>query len=151
MNWPKGIKAQEGWYRDSAHITDIMPTLIELTQSSYPKESASGYPLPALRGASLIPAMDGKPIEREHFIANEHENNALLIDGKWKLTGYGVTPPSGIKEEKWELYNLEDDRTELNNLAKSETKRLNNMVRKWKTWADQAKIYPKPKPKDKKQ
>ena len=75
---------------------------------------------------------------------SEHENNAFMIDGSWKLVGKGVAAPKGPEIGKWELYNLKDDRTELNNLAEVEGRRLKEMAVAWSAWAKGDKVYPKP-------
>ena len=67
-----------------------------------------------------------------------------MIDGKWKLVGKGVSSPRGPEIEKWELYNLKEDRTELNNLALIKKDRLKSMAKAWHDWALQDKVYPKP-------
>jgi arylsulfatase len=81
---------------------------------------------------------------------SEHENNAFMIDGNWKLVGKGVSSPKGPEIEKWELYNLKEDRTELNNLALTQKDRLKSMSQAWHAWALNDKVYPKPKGKQKK-
>ena len=81
---------------------------------------------------------------------SEHENNAFMIDGSWKLVGKGVATPQGPDIEKWELYNLKDDRTELKDLAQTENKRLKEMADSWYAWALEDKVYPKPSGKKKK-
>ena len=81
---------------------------------------------------------------------SEHENNAFMIDGSWKLVGKGVAAPEGPDIEKWELYNLKDDRTELKNLAQSENQRLKEMADSWHSWSREDKVYPKPSGKKKK-
>ena len=75
---------------------------------------------------------------------SEHENNAFMIDGKWKLVGKGVSSPKGPEIEKWELYNLKDDRTELKDFALIKKDRLKSMAKSWHDWALQDKVYPKP-------
>ena len=58
----------------------------------------------------------------------EHEGNRAMRDGKWKLVAKGSTGP-------WELYNIKDDRTELNNLSEKKPKRLKRMAKDWEAWA----------------
>ncbi len=44
----------------------------------------------------------------------------------------------------WELYDIEADRTELNNLAEKETARMNEMADRWEAWAKEALAKPWP-------
>ena len=63
---------------------------------------------------------------------------------KWKLVGKGVSSPKGPEIEKWELYNLKEDRTELNDLALTKKDRLKSMAKAWHDWSLKDKVYPKP-------
>jgi arylsulfatase len=60
-----------------------------------------------------------------------------MRDGKWKLVAKGATGP-------WELYDIKADRTELNNLAEKQPKRLKRMASQWESWAVAALAKPWP-------
>jgi arylsulfatase A-like enzyme len=143
MHWPARIQPLEKWYGEPAQLIDVMPTLLEIAGAEYPK-TFDGNTIHPLRGISLSPAFSGKPLVRTAPMFSEHENNAFMMDGDWKLVGREVAAPKGPDESKWELYNLAADRTELNNLAGKYPERVDQMFRAWKTWADQDKVYPKP-------
>ena len=143
MHWPKGIKNQSNWYREPAQVLAIVPTLLEVCGVKYPK-TYQGHELHSLRGISLIPSFSGKPLIRTKPMFSEHEYNAFMIDGSWKLVGKGVAAAQGMDIGKWELYNLRNDRTELKNLAEKENQCLKEMVTAWHTWALEDKVYPKP-------
>ncbi len=149
MHWPSGIKSQKDWYRSPAQIIDLFPTLLEVCGVDYPK-SFHGNSLPALRGISLTPSFSGKPLERSKPMFSEHENNAFMIEGRWKLVGKGVSSPKGPEIEKWELYDLKQDRTELNDLALTKKDRIKSMSKAWHAWSLRDKVYPKPKGKGRK-
>ena len=149
MHWPKGIKSQSNWYRDSAQLIDVVPTLLEVCGVKYP-ETYQGHELYPLRGISLAPSFSSEPLMRTKPMFSEHENNAFMIDGSWKVVGKGVATPQGPDIEKWELYNLKDDRTELKNLAQTENRRLKEMADSWHAWSLEDKVYPKPSSKKKK-
>ena len=87
-----------------------------------------------MEGRSLLPAFDGKPIERE-AIYWEHEGNRAVREGKWKLVAKG---PGGA----WELYDMDADRTEMHDLASSEPDRTREMISKWEAWAKRAHVIP---------
>ncbi|NWK57591.1 sulfatase-like hydrolase/transferase [Verrucomicrobiaceae bacterium N1E253] len=143
MHWPKGIKTQSDWYRETAQVIDVVPTLLEVSGTPYPK-SYNGNKLPTLRGISLAPSFSGESLKRTAPMFSEHENNAFIIDGEWKLVGRGVAAASGPDLKKWELYNLREDRTELHNLAGKHPERLKQMAKLWQEWSQQDKVYPKP-------
>jgi arylsulfatase len=118
---------------DPCHFVDIMATACDLAGASYPSEKA-GHPIHPLEGESLVPALLGKPWNRERPIYWEHEGNRAVRVGDWKL----VAPHL----ESWELYDLREDRTELRDLASADTRRRRDMEGLWTEWADRCGVLP---------
>lgn len=123
VHWPAGLKTPAGSITDQpAHLIDVMPTLAEITKSEIPNQ----WPDRALRpvsGVTLTPAFEGNKINREQPIHLLFAADRGLRDGDWKIVSF--------KSEAWELYNVAEDRTELNDLAAQEPERLAAMVEKW--------------------
>lgn len=142
-HWPAGIKKQEGWFNSPGQIIDIMPTLAELAGATYPKEKDRHAILP-LPGISLRPAFSGQPLERGKPMFMEHETNAFIREGDWKLEGRNIAMPNGVLAKRWQLFNMKDDRTELNNLAETMPDKVKAMAGEWRAWADAVHVYPKP-------
>ena len=123
-HWPKGIQAkQHGTFvRQFGYLPDFMATCIEISGAEYPDD------IPPCVGASLLPTIKGgsDPIHASP-ICWEHEGNAAMRWGDWKL----------VREYKkpWELYNLSTDRTEMSDLAQSNSPKKNEMVKMWEDWA----------------
>ena len=143
MHWPAKIKPQDNWYRDPAQLIDVMPTLLDVARIDYPKQFEGRDILP-LDGVSLSPAFVGDSLQRDNPIFIEHESNAMVRDGKWKLVGRGVVGPEKVKSEKWELHDMQTDRTETNNLAETMPNKIDELALKWKAWSDRVGVYPKP-------
>jgi arylsulfatase A-like enzyme len=120
-----------------------MPTVLDLTGAEYPTEH-NGKPILPIDGIPLTPAFDGKPIARKTPIFIEHQNNAFVRDGDWKLVGEGVSPAAGLKKDKWELYHITQDGTELNNLAATHPEKVAELSKHWETWAKRVNVFPKP-------
>ena len=89
-----------------------------------------------MEGKSLMPAFGNQPIERD-AIYWEHEGNAAIRVGEWKLVRLGRNGP-------WELYNLKTDRTELHDLASAQPERAAQLAAKWDAWAVRAHVKPYP-------
>lgn len=142
MHWPAEMKPQTDWYTEPAQLIDLMPTLIDVAEVKYP-ETFNGNPIPALDGISLRPAMQGESLNRMEPIFIEHESNAFVRAGDWKLVGRGVSPAKGYQPQKWELYDVKTDRTELNNLAARRRAIVVDLVQKWEAWAKRVGVYPK--------
>ena len=67
----------------------------------------------------------------------EHEGNAAVRIGKWKL----------VKRypRDWELYDMDGDRTELHDLAASEPLRVQEMAKQYDAWAERCGVIPRGK------
>lgn len=142
MHWPKQIQAEKNWFREPAQLIDLMPTIVDVAGATYPKRYAD-QSIPALDGISLRPAMKSKTLNRAQPIFIEHENNAFVRAGDWKLVGKGVTPPKGLQPQKWELYNIKQDRTELNDLADKHSDVVKDLSNQWEAWAKRVGVFPK--------
>ena len=70
-------------------------------------------------------------IEREALFW-EHGGNRAVRVGDWKLVAK--------KGKPWELYNLAEDRTELNNLAAAQPEQVTEMAAQWKAFAKRANV-----------
>jgi arylsulfatase len=115
---------------------------VDLTGAKYPTELKANKILP-IDGVPLTPAFDGKSLGRNSPIFIEHEDNAFVRDGDWKLVGKNVSPASGLKKNNWELYHITEDGTELNNLATAHPEKVSALSDKWETWAQRVHIFPK--------
>ena len=139
FHWPKGLKTAKGSFCDTmGHVIDIMPTCLDLAGAKYPEEfnGTEIYPLP---GKSLVPTLTGNDVEREALYF-EHEANRAIRMGKWKLVSRAArrSPYKG----QWELYDLEADRTETNNLTEQHPEIVEQMDRMWEKWADENNVNP---------
>ncbi|MEM8911776.1 MAG: arylsulfatase [Planctomycetota bacterium] len=143
MHWPARIESQKGWFESPAQVIDVVPTLLEVAGVEYPPRLHGNY-IPPLRGVSLTPAFDAKALSRTDPMYSEHEDNAFAVDGDWKLVGQGVATPDGPKIDRWELYNLATDRTELHDLSESDPEVTSRMADQWLQWATDDRVYPKP-------
>ena len=137
-HWPKGIDAERYGKLESqpGHLIDLMATCVDLGGAQYPAKVGETAIVP-LQGTSLVPAFNGKNIGREEPIYWEHEGNRAMREGKWKLVAKGANG-------SWELYDIDADRTELNNLSEAEPKRLADMAERWEAWAEKALAKPWP-------
>lgn len=137
-HWPGKIQAGQ-WVRTPAHIIDIMATCVDVAGATYPK-SFREKPILPMEGASLKPLLltnsgDNFPVNRSLFW--EHEGNAAMRQGDWKLVRKGLRGP-------WELFRLNQDRTEQVNLAEAQPERLASMRTEWQAWARRVQAMPKP-------
>ena len=108
-----------------------MATCLDLGRAEYPKE-ANRQKIVPMQGVSLKPAFSGKKLGRENPIFGEHRGNRAIRVGKWKLVAKGANGA-------WDLYDLNADRSELNDLFEKHPERTREMADRWEAWAIEAK------------
>lgn len=115
-----------------AHVTDIMPTVLELTGVKYP-ETFNGNKIHAYIGASLLPVLNGTATEvkADRGIGYELFEMKAYIKGNWKILRLPVPMGSG----KWELYDIEKDPGETTDLSGKHTDILNQLIQQWEEYA----------------
>ena len=122
--WPAAVAP--GLTDQPAHVADLLPTLLEVAGASYP-QSADGTPTPTLDGSSLLPVLRGETRpEPEILISGFTERFRMVRMGDWKLVR--------VNAQAWELYNLADDPTELDDRAASDTSTLDALVGRYQDW-----------------
>ncbi len=146
--WPAAIKNPGRIDCETiGHIVDIMPTCVEIAGARYPGRF-KGHKITPVEGISLVPAFLGRSITRGPLFW-EHQDNAAVRQGKWKLVRANVKNKDwklGQKDWKqglpgpWELYDMDADRTELHNLAAEHPEQVEQMVEMWQAWADRVGV-----------
>lgn len=135
MHWPSGIKKPGEIRHSPGQLPDIMATIIDITQAEYPKEYQGNAILP-LEGRSLMPLFTADNLEPRPLFW-EHEGNAAVRFGKWKLVREYPGP--------WELYDMEQDRTETHNIAAEHPDLVNQLSAQYDGWAQRCGVIPREK------
>jgi arylsulfatase len=137
--WPALIKNAGSLTHQPGHIIDIMATCLEVAGVDYPA-THKGRRVKPLEGKSLLPIFKGEQRGGHDAIYWEHEGNRAVRRGKWKLVS--------VHGKGWELYDLDADRTELNDLFAKHPDKVEELNRLYQTWADRCGVqsWPVPKP-----
>jgi arylsulfatase A-like enzyme len=137
--WPEGIKAKSGSIVDSpAHVIDLMTTFTELGKADYPTTYNGNRILP-MEGESLVPVFKKGKRKGHKYIGFEHfREKAFMSRDGWKIVQPGDKAP-------WELYNLNEDRSEQHNVASKYPKVLKKLINEYNKWADATMVNPAPK------
>jgi len=123
VHWPAGLKTKGGSTTDQpGHLVDFMATCVDLSGAEYPSNIGDRKVDP-LQGKSLKPIFAGGEREPHEQLYFHFGTDRALRAGPWKLVS--------AKQGKWELYNLDNDRTELNDLADKQPERVQAMAKEW--------------------
>ncbi len=138
VHWPERISNKGAYVTDPAQIQDIMPTLIEVSEISYP-DQFRGNKIWPIEGKSLMPLFRGGQLP-ERPLYWEHEANRAIRLGKWKLVSQAIYEYPFV--QAWELYDMNTDRTESTNLASEYPEVARKLAEMWDDWAKGHSVYP---------
>jgi arylsulfatase A-like enzyme len=130
VHYPAGLEGRGELRHQPAQLPDVMATFLELAKVEYPKVYQD-KPIKALEGLSLVPTFSNEPHKRE-VLYWEHEGNRGIRKGKWKLVAEKNLP--------WELYDLEADRTEINDLVLEQPKLVEDLKQLYFAWAERCNV-----------
>ncbi|HTF21734.1 MAG TPA: sulfatase-like hydrolase/transferase [Chryseolinea sp.] len=157
VHYPKGFPEKGAIRNQYAHLIDLYPTILELTGIEQPKE-IKGIAQDPLHGTSLAYAFKSQEAVSRHTqqYYTIFGNRAIYKDG-WKasaahhpnslelFTFAGEQKPAidgDPDKDVWELYNLNDDFNELNNLASRHPEKLKELKALFDADAVKYNIYP---------
>jgi len=133
-HWPEKIKTPGRLCNEPGHLIDIMATCVDVAGATYPTEY-KGHAIQPAEGVSLAPTF-AKEALKERAIYWEHEGNRAVRQGKWKLVS---KHPGG-----WELYDMDNDRTEQHDLASQHPEKVDELKSLWERWAERVGVQPWP-------
>ena len=140
VHWPNGIaeNLKGATINQYGFLPDIMATCQELANTRYP-DVFNGNQIKKLSGKSLTPLFSGstEQIHKEPIFW-EHEGNKAVRSGDFKLV---LDWEKGVSDN-WELYNISEDRTEMNNLISELPVKANEMILMYKKWAKATGVIP---------
>ena len=141
VHYPRHIE-EPGAIRGQFHyVTDIVPTVLEILGVE-PRSNYGGFDQMPISGTSLAYTLgDGdcptkKPIQHFEMMGKR----GIWHDG-WKAVSRHE-PDADYDAEPWELYNLDRDFSETNDLAAREPDRLRKMIDLWWVEAGRHGVLP---------
>ena len=141
MNWPNKIAAKGELRHQFVHASDLTPTLLDLIGVTPPAEIAGVAQMP-MEGESFARSVSdaSAPSKSSAQYFEMFGHRGLWQDG-WKAVSFH---PSGtpFENDKWELFHLDKDFSETNDLATAEPERLEAMIKLWWSEAEKHKVLP---------
>ena len=131
-HWPEVVDA--GKMTDqTGHVIDLMATCVDVAEAEYP-QTFHAKPIRPLHGKSLLPILKGQRRAGHEILYWEHQGSRAIRQGDWKLVA--------AQGESWELYNMRDDRSELNDLTESHSEKREELLAKYRKWAEKGGVKP---------
>jgi arylsulfatase len=146
VKWPAVIKNSGTITGQTGHVIDIMATCIDAAGAVYPVEF-QGNRITPLEGKSLLPVFRNGERKGHDVLYWEHEGNRAVLKGNMKLVSFysenrQQKVSRGERTGKWELYDLESDRSELNDLAEVHPEIVNRLKSLYEIWSDRVGVVP---------
>ena len=141
MSWPAGIAAR-GEIRDQfCHASDLVPTLLDIIGLKPPASIAGVKQMP-LEGTSFAASLNNPkaPAKTTAKYFEMFGHRGLWQDG-WKAVAYHP-PGQPFDKDKWELFHLDRDFSETDNLAEKDPERLKAMIETWWRLARAHQVLP---------
>jgi len=143
VSWGDRIKDKGSFRRGVFSIIDFMPTFLELAGGTYPEKIRGQETIP-MEGISMTRSFEEDYSDDDRILYWEHEGNRAIRQGRWKLVSEYPGAWSSLrpypKGGNWELYDLEKDRTETEDLSASYPEVVERLSAEWTHWADRCGV-----------
>jgi len=141
VSWPRGIPVRGEVRAQFHHAIDVVPTVLETVAVEAPS-SVHGLEQMPLHGTpfayTFADAAAPTRKETQYFEMFGHRG---VWDHGWKAVTFHV-PGADYDAETWELYDLENDPAERNDLAAAEPARLRALIDLWWREAERYGVLP---------
>jgi arylsulfatase len=134
IHWPKGIKTKGEVRNQYHHSTDIVPTVLEVTGLSMPDvyHGVKQYPLSGVSMRYSFDAPPDGPTQKHRQYYAMLGTRGIWEDG-WSAAAVhaAISNKDRFDQDKWELYHVEEDRSESKDLAKEYPEKLQSLIKAW--------------------
>ena len=147
MHWPAGFDSKGEIRSQFHHVNDVAPTILEATTLPAPK-SINGIEQIPMDGVSMLYCTDDSGAADQHLTQyfEMFGNRAIYHDG-WlarivHMVPWVGKPDLALQDEEWELYNVEEDFSLVNNLAAEYPDKVKEMADLFEKEAISNNVYP---------
>jgi len=145
ISWPKGIKAKGQVRNQYHHAVDIVPTILDICKLEMPKvyRGIDQFPLSGVSMRYTFDAAPDAPTQKHRQYYAMLGTRAIWEDG-WKAVAVHapLTGKGNFDKDQWQLYHVDVDRAESNDLAKKNPEKLQALIKAWNEEADKNSAKP---------
>ena len=151
--WPAKIKEKGALREQFCHVVDVVPTILEVAGIQQP-EYVDGIKQSPIEGISFAYTFDSANADAP----SEHKTQYFEMMGQWSLyhdgwllstkvnrapwEAYGVGNPDPLNNQVLELYNLNEDFTQSNNIAKKYPEKVKELKKIFIQEAEKYQVFP---------
>jgi arylsulfatase A-like enzyme len=141
VSWPAG-GVPAGELRDQfVHVSDLLPTFLSLAGVERP-DRWRGEATPALFGEDVGRTLfDADAVGRIGDLIVENEGHRGYRRGNWEAVTRHA-PQTPFSEDRWELFDLAADPSQVRDLAEEQPQLLDEMVAAWEDAAWENQVFP---------
>jgi arylsulfatase A-like enzyme len=147
VHWPNGIKSKGEIRSQFSHIVDIAPTVLEAATLPFPR-SVNGIEQTPFNGVSILYSFDDAKAPDRHTTQyfEMFGNRGIYHNGWVACTRHSIpwlmtqNPP--LSEDVWELYNVDEDFSQANNLADQNPEKLKELQEVFNQEATKNHVFP---------
>jgi arylsulfatase len=146
--WGDKIKDQGGLRSQFHHVIDITPTIFEAAGITAPTQ-VNGVKQQKIEGTSLVYTFDDPEADSKHenqyfemFGNRAIYNNGWIAAARHPRLPWQGTINADFEKDPWELYNIEEDFSEANNLASENPEKLEKLQKLFLSEARKHKVLP---------
>ena len=148
VHWPRGIKSKGEIRSQFHHVIDVVPTILEACKIPEPK-TLNGIPQKPIEGVSMIYSFDDAKAkgQRTTQYFELATNRAIYHDGWVACSRFGLPwvtlgRDDGFLNAPWELYHVDADFSQADDLAAKEPERLKSLQAKFLEEAKKYDVFP---------
>jgi arylsulfatase len=148
VHWPKGIKAKGEQRTQFHHVIDVVPTILEACKIAAPK-AVNGIPQKPIEGVSMSYSFDDANAKGKRTTQYfEMFCNRAIYDNGWVACSHFGVPwdtesrGGNFANAPWELYNVDEDFSQANDLAAKNPTKLKELQAKFLVEAKKYDVFP---------
>ena len=147
MHWPDGFEAKGEIRSQWHHVNDVAATVLEAAKLPTAK-SINGVEQIPMDGVSMLYAAKDKDAADRHTVQYfEMFGNRAIYSNGWLARVIHIIPWQGkplgkLAEEDWELFNIDEDFSLVNNLAAENPEKLKELKDLFEKEAIANNVYP---------
>lgn len=147
ISWPAKIRHDDKPRDAFLHLVDVVPTILEAAHIPMP-DTVNGIKQAPLAGKSFFSSFSDPSYKGRTEQYFEIFSNRSIYKNGWKANAQHTLPwrqdlaPGNWEKDQWELYNLNEDFSEANNLASKMPEKLAELQKAFDAAAKKHQVYP---------